>query len=359
MRSPGGNELPEESCPLRRPGETDATQDEVIDLTDSNGDSADPYAAITPDISTSSSPSAYRPEVLRTAEGEEALLSCDVPRITDVWRRRALALPTELTRPSASGATRDAGISNVQDDAKAAETLSRVIDKSDFGSMEVVGQFNLGFIIGRRRKRTSSSIKPIVDEVLDDLFIIDQHAADEKYNFETLQETTKIESQRLFRPQPLEFAAADALLATENIDILRRNGFEIKVDEDAIPGEGHRLHLVAQPTSKSTVFDMKDLEELLHLMQDRPAGQMVRCSKARAMFAMRACRKSVMVGMPLNRQQMISVVRHMGTMDQPWHCPHGRPTMRHLSDISGTGRDWRTERREEVDWTNLGSQPLT
>lgn len=50
-----------------------------------------------------------------------------------------------------------------------------------------------------------------------------------------------------------------------------------------------------------------DLEELLHLMQDRPAGQMVRCSKARAMFAMRACRKSVMIGMPLNRQQMISV----------------------------------------------------
>ncbi|TFY64260.1 hypothetical protein EVJ58_g2745 [Rhodofomes roseus] len=311
MRSPGGNELPEESCPLHRPGETDATQDEVIDLTDSNGDSADPYAAI-----TSPSPSAYRPEVLRTAEGEEALLSCDVPRITDVWRRRALALPTELTRPSASGATRDAGISNVQDDAKAAETLSRVIDKSDFGSMEVVGQFNLGFIIGRRRKRTSSSIKPIVDEALDDLFIIDQHAADEKYNFETLQETTKIESQRLFRPQPLEFAAADALLATENIDILRRNGFEIKVDEDAIPGEGHRLHLVAQPTSKSTVFDMKDLEELLHLMQDRPAGQMVRCSKASAMFAMRACRKSVMVGMPLNRQQMISEQAETGGLKE-------------------------------------------
>lgn len=34
---------------------------------------------------------------------------------------------------------------------------------------------------------------------------------------------------------------------------------------------------------------------------------MVRCSKARAMFAMRACRKSVMVGMPLTQQQMTSV----------------------------------------------------
>ena len=50
-----------------------------------------------------------------------------------------------------------------------------------------------------------------------------------------------------------------------------------------------------------------DLEELLHLMQDRPLGQMVRCSKARAMFAMRACRKSVMVGTPLTKNQMTSV----------------------------------------------------
>jgi hypothetical protein len=50
-----------------------------------------------------------------------------------------------------------------------------------------------------------------------------------------------------------------------------------------------------------------DLEELIQLMQDCPTGQMVRCSKARAMFAMRACRKSIMVGMPLTRRQMKSV----------------------------------------------------
>lgn len=34
---------------------------------------------------------------------------------------------------------------------------------------------------------------------------------------------------------------------------------------------------------------------------------MVRCSKARAMFAMRACRRSVMIGMPLDKPRMTSV----------------------------------------------------
>jgi len=50
-----------------------------------------------------------------------------------------------------------------------------------------------------------------------------------------------------------------------------------------------------------------DLEEILSLMHDRPSGQMVRCSKVRAMFASRACRKSVMIGDSLNRQQMVKV----------------------------------------------------
>ena len=54
---------------------------------------------------------------------------------------------------------------------------------------------------------------------------------------------------------------------------------------------------------------MTDLEELIHLMQDRPRGTMVRCSKARAMFAMRACRRSVMIGKALDKMHMTTVRR--------------------------------------------------
>jgi len=68
---------------------------------------------------------------------------------------------------------------------------------------------------------------------------------------------------------------------------------------------------------------MIDLEQLLHLLSDgsRPAGQMVRCTKARAMFAMRACRKSVMIGKTLTKIQMVALLRNMGTIDQPWVRP--------------------------------------
>jgi len=116
------------------------------------------------------------------------------------------------------------------------------------------------------------------------------------------------------------------MLALENIDVLRQNGFEIDVDDSPVEGDSHRLRLLSIPVSKSTVFDIKgkdyggrdlctrflkifniDLEEILYLLHDRPKGQMVRSSRARSMFASRACRKSVMIGMPLTQSQMKTV----------------------------------------------------
>ena len=56
----------------------------------------------------------------------------------------------------------------------------------------------------------------------------------------------------------------------------------------------------------------------------------LRPTRVRAMFASRACRKSVMIGHSLSGRHMARLVRHMGEIEQPWNCPHGRPTLRHL-----------------------------
>jgi len=296
------------------------------------------------------------PEIVRSLEGDDISMHLDLSQLNKSWQhlqervaqRKPNESEMEITATVQVDLKQSAGIENADYD-KAAEALSRVIDKADFASMEVVGQFNKGFIIARRKKGVASESDSEDGNIMDDLFIVDQHAADEKYNFEDLQLKTKIESQKLYQPRHLELTASDELLAIENIDVLSQNGFEVDVDESGDSG-GSRVKLIAQPISNSTVFDMKDLEELLHLMQDQPTGTMVRCSKARAMFAMRACRKSIMVGDVLKYSQMISVVRHMGDMNQPWNCPHGRPTMRHLSDIRrfGRSRDYSSPDRQRI-----------
>ena len=47
-----------------------------------------------------------------------------------------------------------------------------------------------------------------------------------------------------------------------------------------------------------------------------------------------------MIGKTLSVRQMGDVLRHMGEIEKPWNCPHGRPTMRHLTSLDNFG-DWR------------------
>lgn len=197
----------------------------------------------------------------------------------------------------------------------AEDELRKEISKEMFAEMEIIGQFNLGFIITKLNA---------------DIFIVDQHATDEKYNFEMLQQHTVLQGQRLIVPQTLNLTAVNEAVLIENLDIFRKNGFDFVIDEDAPVTE--RAKLISLPTSKNWTFGPQDIDELIFMLSDSP-GVMCRPSRVRQMFASRACRKSVMIGTALNTSEMRRLVSHMGEMDHPWNCPHGRPTMRHIANL--------------------------
>ncbi|XP_059180366.1 mismatch repair endonuclease PMS2 isoform X2 [Centropristis striata] len=210
---------------------------------------------------------------------------------------------------------------NPGDNQSAEEELKKEISKDMFKEMEIIGQFNLGFIITKFNS---------------DIFMIDQHATDEKYNFEMLQQHTALQGQKLIAPQKLHLTAVSENVLIENIEIFRKNGFEFLVDEDAQAME--RVKLVSLPTSKNWTFGPADIEELIFMLSDSP-GVMCRPSRVRQMFASRACRKSVMIGTALSVSEMKKLVVHMGEIEHPWNCPHGRPTMRHLANLDIISQD--------------------
>jgi DNA mismatch repair protein PMS2 len=77
-----------------------------------------------------------------------------------------------------------------------------------------------------------------------------------------------------------------------------------------------------------------DVEEIVeNLLHGNRALGKVWCSKLLRMFASMACRKSVMIGTALTSVKMESIVYGLSSLDQPWSCPHGRPTIRHLASI--------------------------
>jgi DNA mismatch repair protein PMS2 len=238
--------------------------------------------------------------------------------------------------------------------------------------MRIIGQFNLGFMIA---------------EIDGDLFILDQHACDEKYRyskfycqpllafiyicvrfrFETLQHSTVIHQQPLLVPLPIDTTAAEEMVISDNIAVFEQNGFKLDVDLERAPGQ--RVRLCAVPFSKTVQFGKEDVLELasmldasitesvyvskLLLKNDFPdktmetviqetelfasKGSIGKCSvrlpKLLTMFASRACRSAVMIGTALTEKEMKGIVNRLAGIEQPWNCPHGRPTMRHLIDL--------------------------
>jgi DNA mismatch repair protein PMS2 len=244
------------------------------------------------------------------------------------------------------------GVESDLETATPEERLSLTVSKSDFALMRIIGQFNLGFIIATRpssdNKLSSTSL---------DLFIIDQHASDEKYNFERLTADTILTPQRLVHPHPLILTAIEEETILSHSADLTANGFIVSIDTSGTTPVGQRCKLLSLPMSREVTFTPSDLEELLAILSDHVGQEVPRPSKVRRLLASRACRGSVMVGKTLTLEQMEKVVRHMGSMEKPWSCPHGRPTMRHLFGLGGWS-SWEEgdgvmgmgEERKMTDW---------
>ncbi|XP_012531752.1 mismatch repair endonuclease PMS2 [Monomorium pharaonis] len=201
---------------------------------------------------------------------------------------------------------------------EAEKELQRELTKDSFDKMEIIGQFNLGFIIARLE---------------DDLFIIDQHATDEKFRFEKLSNETKLKTQKLIIPKLLNFSALNETILIEHQETFENNGFTFNINEQAEPGK--KIELIGMPVSGNWQFGQEDIEELVFLI--REAGNenkyMYRPSRVKQMLASRACRSAVMIGTALNTSEMQRLVTQMTQMENPWNCPHGRPTIRHLLSL--------------------------
>ncbi|CAD6228244.1 GSCOCG00006425001-RA-CDS [Cotesia congregata] len=208
----------------------------------------------------------------------------------------------------------------------AEEELKKQLTKENFMEMKIIGQFNLGFII---------------TQLDGDLFLIDQHASDEKFRFEKLNSETKLKTQKLVIPKPLNLTAVNETILLEHQEFFHANGFSFDVNEDDQVGK--RIKLIGMPVSGYWQFGQTDIEELIFLIKEGDPegvnsnlleGKILRPSRIRQMLASRACRSAVMIGTALNTSEMQRLLTQMSQMQNPWNCPHGRPTIRHLLSLN-------------------------
>lgn len=165
----------------------------------------------------------------------------------------------------------------------------------------------------------------IVAEGPDGLYLIDQHAAHERILFEKMmrQIDGPIPSQQLLTPEVVKLPAHQALIFKEKLEILTRIGFNITefgpntYQIRAIPAM--LIGVNPQDIIKVVVEDFED--------DERPLGNVIE-----AIIVARICKRAAIKGgQILSKEEQKALIENLEQCESPRTCPHGRPTMIHLS----------------------------
>lgn len=154
------------------------------------------------------------------------------------------------------------------------------------------------------------------------LVLIDQHAAHERVMFERiLKGVNGSLCQKLLLPITLEIARADMLFISRNLEAFEKIGFELEpfgqntVKMNGIPAA------VPQENAGGLFLDI-----LSRLASDSPAQKNPLERIARA-----ACKAAVKAHEKLTKEECEALLHQLSRCEQPFSCPHGRPTVLNIS----------------------------
>ena len=166
----------------------------------------------------------------------------------------------------------------------------------------------------------------LVAEGPDGLYLVDQHAAHERVLFEKLmaqREMEKIPSQALLNPETVTLPPQAAKLLTEQLAVINRFGFDVN---EFGPN-------TFQVRSIPTLFSGGDFAAALRaLVEDFEEDEAPLQNEIEAKLAGRVCKRmAVKAGQALSSEEQRALLTDLEACDSPRTCPHGRPTMIHLS----------------------------
>ena len=163
-------------------------------------------------------------------------------------------------------------------------------------------------------------------EFNDQFYIIDQHAAHEKVNYERLTKQFRqqtIESQYISPPMIVTLNLEEEALLKANMDYFRNFGFEIEnfggkeYCISAVPANLYGL------TEEGLFLEMLD-----HLAAE---GEKNALSLFTSRLAQMACKAAVKGNHQMSAAEADQLIDELLTLDNPYHCPHGRPTIIRMS----------------------------
>lgn len=153
-------------------------------------------------------------------------------------------------------------------------------------------------------------------------YIIDQHAAHEKVLYERFMKefaNREIVTQMVSPPQVISLNLQEDLLLKTHMELFKRFGFEIS----EFGGREYSIHGV--PANLYGISVQNFFVELLDSLENENARQPLDILTGR--IATAACKAAVKGNNTLSVQEADKLIDELLGLDNPYHCPHGRPTI--------------------------------
>lgn len=154
------------------------------------------------------------------------------------------------------------------------------------------------------------------------LYIMDQHAAHEKVNYERLMEAYRKKeriTQFVSPPMVISLTRAEEAILEEFKSEFERIGFTIE------PYGGREYAISEIPANLYGINEKELFLEMLSDLEDR--GSMQPSELIASKLASMSCKAAIKGGQKISFQEADALVSKLLTLENPYACPHGRPTI--------------------------------
>jgi DNA mismatch repair protein MutL len=190
------------------------------------------------------------------------------------------------------------------------ETSLQPVDReSRLGDVSVIGQFRELYLLCAAEDG--------------DLLVVDQHAAHERINYERLRvavDDSALPTRPVDPPATLSVSAAEAAVVDSLGEELRALGYDVS----AFGGGTVRVSAVPAPLGRAAAPE--SLRDVLATLDRDGPGVAVDAVRDDLLQSL-ACHPSLKAGDALSDDEADALLERLGACEQPYACPHGRPTV--------------------------------
>ncbi|MDD4642795.1 MAG: DNA mismatch repair endonuclease MutL [Erysipelotrichaceae bacterium] len=224
-----------------------------------------------------------------------------------------LELDSKQEQPSVKKQEEFINIKTTEESFKIEDKIKIINSKSKaFPIMNVIGQFHGNYILA---------------EGIDGLYIIDQHAAQERYNFERFQKlliSENVEYQELLIPLIIEVGTSIQSDFNKVNEMMER----VNINLELFGNDSVICRRI--PTWMNDIDVSAFIRDMIDNYRDQKDISIFAIRKAA--IASLACHVSLKFSQHLTMDEMKEVIINLQKCDNPFNCPHGRPTFILITD---------------------------